>query len=88
MSVESSYAMVTRAAQSGTGNVSCTRAVIGGGTASITLAANVLGAVAPSGGSHRDARLLVLHGPGDTSAPCHPQSGVTRRDADPDGAGA
>lgn len=88
MSIVSPYVLETRAPQPGTGACVGIGAVTAGGIASITFATIVLAAVPLFGCSQQGAPLLDVHGPGDTSAPGHPQTVATTGDGDPDGAGA
>ena len=84
MSIVPPYVLATRAPQPGTG--ACDGigainaggiAVTAGGVASITFATVALAAVLLCGCSQQGARLLNVHGPGDASAPGHPQTVAT-----------
>ncbi|MFX0538444.1 hypothetical protein ACQBAT_02320 [Ornithinimicrobium sp. Y1847] len=102
MSIVPPYVLATRAPQPGTGacdgigaitagGIAITAggiAVTAGGVASIPFATIVLAAVLLCGCSQQGTRLLDVHGPGDASAPGHPQTVATTGDGDPDGAGA
>lgn len=88
MSIVSLHVLAMCAPLPGTGACVGIGAVTAGGIAPTLFAMIVLAAVPSSGWSQQGARVLGVHGPGDTSAPGHPQSVATTTDGDPDGAGA
>jgi hypothetical protein len=77
MSIVPRYVLETRAPQPRAGACVGIGAVTASGVASITFATVALAAVLLCGCSQQGARLLNVHGPGDASAPGHPQTVAT-----------